>query len=521
MKKLIKIVKNIAENFWVRLFFLIGCIAGVFALGGAFSSPSAAGNKIWEIITSVDTVSVILVALFSLIVVSVTKASKKYLEESRKVDDDHHRIVCKYHKHLKRDKITDRSYDEKQGVFMYLDKTADRKLPRKPSGDKYSEEYDRLVLDGIDYEGGRLYFPSVCVFSNSAGDTDIVFADKIDRYALPQFVSENALLLMEAHASSNVKNSVTVRLDDFKFENGKLTLETCRSQYYDMLVTNRCMDYELGGAVSVRRVYEYGDTVSPLDKSKLCNQIGINGLIITSDGHLLVEKRGRKKATWKNKFAQPISLALKITDDIVGKDGLLAGGEAGAEAVFKKVILDTVGKNFGILESDIEEFSLKTNFMGIARDLLEGGKPNLYFYIVTKKAAQEFKSDLKKKALEAARKGRRVRPGEDRLPQLTRDKLDSSFFLIKYKDITVDYNYRLKVKAKKIERVKRKYKPRVCAIKSAFDGLGYRIKRAFGMSIKRECGEAFLSCLYFAGTCPRVYEKYFGEKHERGVPNEK
>lgn len=518
MKTIIKLVKKMIGNFWVRLIFLLGCIVGIFALGGVFESVDSVGKKIIEIITDMNVLSVFLVAVLSLIVASIVLKSRKVLEESLKIDDDHHKIICKYNKHKKTDKITDRSYGDKGGVFMYLDKLPNKRaLPKNPVADTYTDGYKSRRDDGEAYVNGKLYMPSVCVFANVAGDTDIRFDDSTQKYALPQFVSENALALMEAHATSNVSNSVTIRLNDFDWNDGVLTLDTCRSQYYDMLVTNRCMDYELGGAVTVRKVYEYGSTVTPLEKSALCNQIGINGLIITRDGYLLLEKRGHKKTTWKNKFAQPISLALKLSDVTVGSDGAMGDTTEAADAIFKKVVLGTVEKNFGITEADMEGFSVRNNFMGIARDLLEGGKPNMYFYVVTRMNAKELAEELERKSRLAAYKsfapqksGKKTgEPGAgsgEKLPKLTLDKLDSSFYLVKYDDIAVNYNYELTLDPKKVFRLRRKYRPRVSGIAQALDGFGYRVKRAFKIGIKRECGEALLACLYFAGTCPRIYE---------------
>ena len=36
---------------------------------------------------------------------------------------------------------------------------------------------------------------------------------------------------------------------------------------------------------------------------------------------------------------------------------------------------------------------------------------------------------------------------------------------------------------------------------AAFDGLGHRMRKAFNASMRRECGEALLACLYFADVC--------------------
>lgn len=519
MKRIIKFFKKLLSNFWVRFVFLIGCIVGIFALGGAFDSVETSGEKILEIVTSVDLISVFLAAVISLIIADIVLKSRKVLEESLKIDDDHHKIVCKYHKH-KKDKVdqpTGVTFYDKDGMLMYLDKLPKkRKLPKNPVRDSFSTEYARRKADGRAYVDGKLYMPSVNVFSNGAGDAKIIIKDSTDKYILPQFVSENALLLMEAHATSNVANSVTVRLNDANYADGTLTLDTCRSQYYDMLITNRCMDYALNDAVTVRKLYEHGDSVSPLFSSQLCNQIGVNGLIFSNDGYLLLEKRGRKKTTWKNKFAQPISLALKLSDIEVNADGKIGADEAAAQKCFKDVILKTLGKNFGIKESDLRGFDMQTNFMGLARDLLEGGKPNMYFYVTVDKPAEELAKLLNDRAKHASfvgssdekimkkAKKRGMQPEKKPEPQLTREKLDSAFYLARYSDININYKYELKLKARDVIRLHRRHAPRVSRGVGATDGFGYRLKRAFGGSIKRECGEALLACLYFADVCPRV-----------------
>ena len=258
------------------------------------------------------------------------------------------------------------------------------------------------------------------------------------------------------------------------------------------------MDYRLNGSVSVREVYEFKNTVSPLSETMLGNQIGINGLIFTRDGYLLIEKRGRKKTTWKDKFAQPISLAMKESDLRLDEAGKLGGTPEAAEENFRKIVLTTIGKNFGISEEDILPFRAENNFFGIARDLLEGGKPNFYFYVVTKRNAAELAEFLEDKARRAAEKC--GAPGEV-LPKLSQDKLDNAFYLVKYDDIRVDFGYDLKLCARSVYRIRRKFFPLASVAAQAFDGLGFRFRRAFGGKVEKECGEALLACLSFAHIC--------------------
>ncbi|MDE6293703.1 MAG: hypothetical protein K2L88_03675, partial [Clostridiales bacterium] len=359
------------------------------------------------------------------------------------------------------------------------------------------------------YMNGRLQLPSVSVFANILGNTEVTFNDSTDMFELPRFVTENKLALMGAHKASSSRNNDTIRLNDIRFSDDKLVLDTCRTQYYDMLVTNRCMDYRLDDTVSIREMFEYGSKVSPLGKSQLANQIGINGLIFSKDGYLLLEKRGHNKTTWKNKFAQPISLAMKKSDVILESDGKIGALPSHADATFKKIILTTVKKNFGLAETDLIGFDLSKNLLGIARDLLEGGKPNLYFYVIANYNSDELVSIIQNKSKKFAEvtHPKSNQKCDEALPALTTDKLDSDFYLVPLKDIFIDYGYNLKLKARKIKRVKREYYPRVSRLTQATDGFGFRCSRAFNGSLKRECGEALLACLYYANLCRERIEK--------------
>ena len=49
--------------------------------------------------------------------------------------------------------------------------------------------------------------------------------------------------------------------------------------YWDLLMTNRAMDYEWEDGRKTRDVYEPGPYISPLASSEIANHIGFNGFI--------------------------------------------------------------------------------------------------------------------------------------------------------------------------------------------------------------------------------------------------
>lgn len=501
MKKFFKICEKIFKTFWVQLIALILFALAVLALGGAFASGENAKNKILEFITGTDMLSIFLAAAFSLIVAKIALKIKHTMEESLKLEDDHHKIISKYYKHTVPDptKETNGNVFSPDGIFMQLKRVPhDRKRPRNMVVDTYSEEYARRENDINEYMDGRLFLSGLNVYANVNGDTSMVFADSKEMSELPSFIREHATELLKAHGGSSIRNTVTVRLQDVESDGKRLTLKTQRSQYFYMLVTNRCMDYKLDGNITIRDIYEFKDKVSPLPESRLGNQLGINGLVFTTDGYVLIEKRGKRKTTWKDKFAQPISLALKEK----AFSSCKTPGASGTAAALQEIILDTLSKNYGIEARCLKPFSVENNFLGLARDLIEGGKPNMYFYVIADMTAAELKDKLQKKAADAAKKAEK-----DDLPAIFGAKLDSDLYLVPLDDIAINFGYELKLDPRRIIYVRRRFAPRVTRLRQRFDGTAYRVRRALGMPFEKECGEALLACLYYADLCSERIEK--------------
>ena len=295
-----------------------------------------------------------------------------------------------------------------------------------------------------------------------------------------------------AHRHSNTRNNDTIRLNDFNYIDKTLILNTQRSTYYHMLITNRCMDYDFPNGLSIRKLYEYDQQICPLHKSKFGNQIGINGLIITSDGYVLIEKRDHKKTTWKNKFAQSISLALKEDEVILNENGVIGNTCEDAAASLKHVIQKTIRKNFGLTSGEdySQEFVLEKNFLGLARDLLEGGKPNLYFFVEVKYTAEAFAKRLKETAGS-------IEDGK----AIGTEKLYSDYYLVKFSDIEINYNYVMNLDRKKAIKVERRVYPRVTLKTQVEDRIKHLLARIFRPKLQRECGEALLVSLSYLELC--------------------
>ncbi len=517
-KRFLKFVSGFFSKPIVQVAFYLLGIFVIFLISGVFADRATSLEKIINIISAQETISVFLAGILSLGMARILKKCNYYLEESRKIDDDHHKIIQKYSGHKMEDIAPGKNYFDKTGVFMYIShvKRIYRNELKNREKDRFSKAH-RAHEEAVKlFKQKKLYLPSINVFTNLLGDTKLEFNDSCEPHKLPTFVIEHADELLLAHKHSQTRNSNTIRLKDFSSEGNTLKLTTQRSTYYHMLITNRCMDYNFSNGLSMRGLYEYEKQICPLPRSKFGNQIGINGLIVTKDGYVLVEKRDHKKTTWKNKFAQSISLALKVDGVILNEDGIIGKTSEAAEASIKKVIEKTLLDNFGLKrpesttegEPDYEPFVLEKNFLGIARDLLEGGKPNLYFFVETNHTAAAF-----------AQKLRTAAKNDDEETALGTGKLTSDYYLVKFSDIAINYHYVMDLDRKEAIKIERRVCPRVSRRTYAWDVVKTFFARTFVPRLRRECGEALLVTIAYMELCKdRI--KYIQET-EGGEPDEK
>ena len=537
MKK--NFLKKIASAFkkpYVKVACYVGGILLVLVISGGFSAQNI-WNTIVTVVKSYDMLTLCVAGLMSLTTLGIFKWFESYMEESMKLEDDHHKIIVQYDKH--KDSLLDNknSFAEKQGGFLairHIKKcNKDFKKPeknckqnkfegyekriikwaKKPASDNQSGEYEKHVKNVEKYLGGELRLCSLNVFANVAGDTTVRFDDTVASHELPPFVISHAEELLLAHKNSTKSNSDTVRLNDFDYnENSKdLALKTSRTTYYHMLLTNRCMDYKFADGLSIREIYENGNEITPLEHSLLGNQIGINGLIVTRDNYILIERRTRKKITWKNKFAQSISLALKLKDLGIEREPLNNDPET-AQKKFKHIIEKTIKENFGLTPEDYAEFNMSENFLGIARDLLEGGKPNLYFYVRTNCTAAELKEKIESN-MKVIRFDNYKNEGENK-KVISSSKLDSEYYLLPFEDIEIDYQFRLSLNRRTAPRVYRRLYPRCCWVKEAFDKTKGTLSRVFDPNLSLECGEALLVTIAYMEMRQRWVESKNKEENQ-------
>ena len=474
-------------------------------------------------------ISVYVSALVSTVVLVIGQIIKNRSEEFIKLNDDHSEIIHKYNVHYQkagkdREYISDTNYyqeigdingDNATGIDLQIRKIGKKKRKIYNTVLRSNPSKRNAVQSDIDcyLNNNFLRIPNASIFANVKQNTGLRFNFTETKFKLDDFLVNVVSDLFVAHKYSYALNNYTLRLDDAHYDakTDLLTLYTRPTTYYNMLLTNRCMDYELARGITIRNMFEYRNKVSNLRSSTLSNQIGINGLIITKDGYLLLERRTRKKTTWKNKFAQPISLSTKF-DDLVGffKTETVFDEESGryvdhikevsddparAEQMFKKIIVKTIESNYGLKNEDDYTFEFSKSFMGIARDLVEGGKPNFYFYIVLNKDAKDAKKIIEKASAISEFKNERKAEDKDK-KAISRSKLDSFYYFVRYEDIFVDFKEKINIRNRHTIWVRRKLPRHFCWIASFGNLLFYHLfEKHFFM--KKQAGDALLASLAY------------------------
>ena len=505
-KRLFNNIASFLSSIWATILVDVILVVIFLCLGIRFNPQKSFLELLGDIFTNGVTVSVIIVEIILLINNIIKKASAIRLEESRKIFDDHYAIIRRY-SYYDVYKSDDNNCFPTNGALMSLKKFADcsgdnRKLLKQHRAavvNSNKKLYKAFSKELEKWDRRFIKIPEVLVFANIDGKARLKFDDTNTEYKLPEFVENNSTHIMEAHNTSLYRNNETIRLCDVKYDNGtnELTLVTSRTCYYDMLLTNRCMDYNLGSGITIRNKYEYRNYVLPLNETQLSNQIGIEGLILSNDGWALIEKRRKNERTiWRDKFGQPISFSMRKNELLDKYEETL---RPEAETHIKKMIdkgLYKFGLNMGENESQYT-FSLSDNFLGISRDLTEGGKPNMYFYIIVNCDHIKLKEVLENAAKEANNRSDSANKKPVELKNLKR-----SYYLCDINNISVNYNYIMKLNNKIAVAVNRAKKD------CLFNKLKFGFKERFVMhNMEKECGESFIGCLAFYEICCKRIEK--------------
>ncbi len=252
---------------------------------------------------------------------------------------------------------------------------------------RYISEKDNfleLKTDAIEWT-----IPEVVVFDNTKRCLPINAINvQVDRsckeYEIPAKIAGRAEDILE-EIERYFYDSTTIRLNKIENNDHGITLTVTKAHYLQFVATNYAMDVVLpqkGWTRSLRDVVHPNTQLCQLEESLLCNHIGVGVLVFTLDNYLVIPVRSKENiATWQQSIGPSIAGATSYDDDMWSL-------KAGPVASWMREGREELGlENSDFLEeNDV--------FLGITRDLLRGGKPDMYFAtqlnITRKKLEQKF-----------------------------------------------------------------------------------------------------------------------------------
>ena len=249
----------------------------------------------------------------------------------------------------------------------------------------------------LTYNNKSVKFPIVVLAARKLKDKefDIVMdhQNAVNVYRLPEQIENRSEWLLDAHRCSYDYDSRTVRLDNLTYKDNKVILTYSNTTYWDLLRTNRVMDYEWENGKTNRNVYEPGPFISPLESSLMANHIGFNAFIEFPEIGILFVGRSNKLSVGKKTWGTSVSAKLNPKFDY-------KKGEHFTLDRFYDSIAESINRELKYFTVNGQSIHLKGNqikgsIFAFYRDLVEGGKPQflLYYKFGNKKLDVKFNKD--------------------------------------------------------------------------------------------------------------------------------
>lgn len=257
--------------------------------------------------------------------------------------------------------------------------------------DKYCIDNKRMIKTRNCKD--EIYIPVICeAMANANGylNINICENDANKQYELPEQIKNFSQELMKAHENSITFNNRNIRIDDLQKTEHGVDIKYSMTTYYDSLITNRAMDYELANGKTIRDIFEPGPYISDLKDSKMSNHLGFNGFVELNDGKIIFVERSKNLSIGKGTLANSIGASMKTKYCLNDNRQLDINGISNA---IRKEIEDELK----IEIPDTENEKLANSIFAFYRDLVEGGKPQFLFYYKTDEYDEtSFKEHFKK-----------------------------------------------------------------------------------------------------------------------------
>ena len=217
---------------------------------------------------------------------------------------------------------------------------------------------------------GKLYVLPLSVCAQySDNSLSLVLCKKNDiKYSVPEVLTDYTTpILNELKKDNKSHDGAVTRLASF--EDNVCVLQ--EASYFDGVATNFAIDHLPIDRTETLRQYLHSNSHSlgGLRNNSLVNHVGMVCMIETSDGKLIIQKRGSDVSNRAGTLSSSVSGAIDWSD-IYDKDTPFP--------------IEDLAES--ILRETSEELNIsidKVVYLGLLREYLRGGKPELYFFAKT------------------------------------------------------------------------------------------------------------------------------------------
>lgn len=235
----------------------------------------------------------------------------------------------------------------------------------------YHQEIDSVIR--LLYKGKEFLVPQVLIFDNTSEQLGLSqvklallkspFQLRADVRALTEEPFEKLRAKLKYSDEQNLRLVDIVRDQD----NLRLLVQSVNYQYY--LHTNLVLDAHRGKTQTLREYLHSNGKLEDLCDSPLANNFGINMLLFTADGSLLMQKRSQKVAFRRGELCPSASGTLALIDVSTGSE----------IALTKTMSLREAFEEVNVKLEEVEN----VNLLGVTRELIRGGEPEMFLFAKT------------------------------------------------------------------------------------------------------------------------------------------
>jgi hypothetical protein len=249
----------------------------------------------------------------------------------------------------------------------------------------YSNEIPSAVQ--FSYKKRKFLLPQILIFEKDLDLSQIILRCCSKAFQLRDDVralTEDSFETLRHYLRNkrNYSNEENLRLTNIIEEDEKVIFEVQSVAYEDYLHTNLVLDAKSKGKTETLRQYLHSQhRLEELNDSPLANNLGVNILLFTADGSLTMQERSKKVAFRSGELCPSASGTMSLTD-------LRYGDECSLDSIPK---LREAFEELGIHAEDIPQDQLF--FLGVTRELIRGGEPELFFFGRTSLSRKELEKE--------------------------------------------------------------------------------------------------------------------------------